>query len=169
MFCFGSSGSSRIRRESLALPIRKTGGALSRFTIDSRVCYVALANLSNANYMELAGKVIKLLPEVSGQGKNGTWRKREFVLETDGQYPKKVCIAQWGDRIDQNAVQEGQKVVASIDVESREYNNRWYTEVKAWKVSPAADGGSEGGFDIPPPAESDFDTHSQDPTDDLPF
>ncbi len=51
--------------------------------------------------MEISGNVISILPEVTGQGKNGTWRKQEFILETDGQYPKKVCIAMWGDKIDQ--------------------------------------------------------------------
>ncbi|MGC5198904.1 DUF3127 domain-containing protein, partial [Aphanothece microscopica] len=71
--------------------------------------------------MEIEGTVIAILPEVNGQGKNGTWRKQEFVLETQGQYPKKVCIAMWGDKIDQFGLAVGDAVVASVDVESREY------------------------------------------------
>ena len=85
--------------------------------------------------MELSGKVIQKLPEVGGNSKSGNaWRKQEFILETGGQYPKKVCVSLWGDKIDQFSINAGENVTLSIDVESREYNGRWYTEVKAFKV-----------------------------------
>ena len=43
--------------------------------------------------MQINGKLINLLPLQTGQGKNGNeWKKQEFILETSGQYPKKVCI-----------------------------------------------------------------------------
>jgi len=87
--------------------------------------------------MEISGTVIDILPEVNGQGKNGVWRKQEFIIETPSQYPKKVCISLWGDRIDQAALRKGESVTASIDLESREYNGRWYTEARAWKVEKA--------------------------------
>ncbi|GAB2782606.1 DUF3127 domain-containing protein [Rhabdobacter roseus] len=116
--------------------------------------------------MELTGAVISLLPEVSGQGKNGTWRKQEFVLEIPAQYPRKVCITMWGDKIDQFNLKVGDSVTASIDIESREYNGRWYTEVKAWKVEKAgstpAGASSEPNF---PPVT----TFSEEDSDDLPF
>ena len=122
--------------------------------------------------MELTGTVIALLPEVSGQGKNGTWRKQEFILEIPSQYPKKVCISLWGDKIDQAGLQINDAVTASIDIESREYNNRWYTEVKAWKVDKA--GAANGGGNsynsgssnstLPP-----VTTFTEDESDDLPF
>lgn len=120
--------------------------------------------------MELTGTVIALLPEVSGQGKNGTWRKQEFILEIPSQYPKKVCIALWGDKIDQAGLQVNDSVTASIDVESREYNSRWYTEVKAWKVDKAGSAGgssatsNQGAGAFPP-----VTTFSEDSSDDLPF
>lgn len=95
--------------------------------------------------MELTGTVIALLPEVTGQGKNGMWRKQEFILEIPSQYPKKVCISLWGDKIDQAGLKVNDAVTASIDVESREYNSRWYTEVKAWKVDKAGAGNGGGG------------------------
>ena len=41
----------------------------------------------------------------------------------------------WGDKIDQFAIKQGESLVVSVDLESREYNGRWYTDVKAWKVS----------------------------------
>ena len=118
--------------------------------------------------MELTGTVIALLPEVTGQGKNGTWRKQEFILEIPSQYPKKVCISLWGDKIDQAGLQVNDSVTASIDVESREYNSRWYTEVKAWKVDKAGGSNSapsnQGNSSLPP-----VTTFSEDESDDLPF
>ena len=87
--------------------------------------------------MELNGKIIELLPEKSGESAKGPWRKQEYILETDGQYPKKVCFMAWSDKIDEFAIKEGENLVVSIDLESREYNGRWYTDVKAWKVTRA--------------------------------
>ena len=85
--------------------------------------------------MEISGKIIELLDIKSGQSANGEWRKQEYVLETEAQYPKKVCFMAWGDKSDQFNIQQGETVEVSIDLESREYNGRWYTDVKAWKVS----------------------------------
>ncbi|MFY9209559.1 MAG: DUF3127 domain-containing protein [Aestuariivita sp.] len=85
--------------------------------------------------MEVSGKIIDILPEKSGQSANGTWRKQEYILETGGQYPKKVCFMAWGDKIDQFEIKQGDNVTVSVDLESREFNGRWYTDVKAWKVS----------------------------------
>jgi hypothetical protein len=84
--------------------------------------------------MQIEGIVVQLLPEVTGEGKNGTWRKQEFILETGGKYPKRICIGMWGENIDQFALSQGQVITASIDIESREYKSRWYTDVKAWKI-----------------------------------
>lgn len=85
--------------------------------------------------MDISGKIINQLQEVSGNSKSGnSWRKKEYILETTGQYPKKVCVAVWGDKIDQFSLQVGEQVTLGIDVESREYNGRWYTEVKAYKA-----------------------------------
>ena len=84
--------------------------------------------------MDISGKILQLLPVQTGQGKNGTWKKQDFILETGDQYPKKVCIAVWGDKIDLGSFQPGDLVEVSFDVESREYNGRWYTDVKAWKI-----------------------------------
>ena len=115
--------------------------------------------------MELSGKVIQKLPEVGGNSKSGNaWRKQEFILETGGQYPKKVCVSLWGDKIDQFPIAEGENVTLSIDVESREYNGRWYTEVKAFKVDQS------GGRSSSHSAMPEMDTfHSEGEEDKLPF
>jgi len=85
--------------------------------------------------VEITGKIIEILPEKSGQSANGEWRKQEYVLETETSYPKKICFVVWGDKIEQFNLKKGESVEVSVDLESREYNGRWYTDVKAWKVS----------------------------------
>jgi hypothetical protein len=84
--------------------------------------------------MELSGKIIQVLEKQTGAGKNGTWEKQEYILETQGQYPKKVCFNIWGAKIAQFNIQNGEFVNLGIELESREYNGRWYTDVRAWKV-----------------------------------
>ena len=83
--------------------------------------------------LEIKGKIVELLPLKSGQSANGEWRKQEYVLETDANYPKKICFMAWGDKIDQFNINKGDQVEVSIDLESREYNGRWYTDLKSGK------------------------------------
>ncbi|MBS1950634.1 MAG: hypothetical protein OJF59_000855 [Cytophagales bacterium] len=116
--------------------------------------------------MDINGIVVSLLPLQSGQGKNGTWKKQEFILETPGQYPKKVCLSLWGDKVDENKISIGDNITASINIESREYNGRWYTEVRAWKIRK--EGSSKGNSNEPPPPDDRFVTEPG-TTDDLPF
>ena len=92
--------------------------------------------------LKIEGQVIDVLDEVSGESRNGPWRKQDFILETAGEYPRKVCVTQWGDDIEAFGVGVGDRLTAHINLQSREYNGRWYTDVKAWKVEK--DGGAEG-------------------------
>ena len=105
--------------------------------------------------MEITGKLIQKLPVQSGVSSAGNnWSKAEFVIETIEQYPKKVCANLWGDRaraLDQ--FQEGNLITVSFDLESREFNGRWYTDVKARKVeaaTPAAATGAMCNLNRPP-------------------
>lgn len=124
--------------------------------------------------MQLIAKLIQLQPLQSGMGRNGEWKKQEIIVETDGQYPKKVCVSVWGDKINPAILQIGNILDISFDVESREYNGRWYTDVKAWKVELAGAGAPQQapnyqdapGFPPPPPAEP---ISFGDDKDDLPF
>lgn len=116
--------------------------------------------------MDIKGKVIQLLPLQSGMGKKGQWKKQEFIVETPGQYPKKVCLSIWGDKIDQFGVAVGDQVSVQVDLESREYNGRWYTEARAWKLEKT--GGAPGGS-TPLPTEEPFYSQETGGSDDLPF
>jgi len=94
--------------------------------------------------MQLNAKLIQLLPLQTGTGKNGQWKKQEFIVETEGQFAKKVCVSIWGDKINDSQLQIGNELRIDFDIESREYNGRWYTDVKAWKIELAGSGGGNG-------------------------
>ncbi len=110
--------------------------------------------------MEINGKIVEILEAKSGPSAKGTWRKQEYVLETEDQYPKKICFMVWGDKIDEFGIKQGDNLVVSIDLESREFNGRWYTDVKAWKISR----GDSKADDIPFSGSGDFgSTQSSNP------
>lgn len=102
--------------------------------------------------MEVTGKIIVALPEVGGTSQKGNaWKKREYVLETQETYPRKVFFNFFGDRVDQYPLQVGQMVKISFDIDSREYNGRWYVEVRAWKAEDA-NVAAPAGYGAPAPA-----------------
>lgn len=119
--------------------------------------------------LEISGKIIKILAEQTGTGKFGQWNKQEFVIETDDQYPKKICFSAWGDKADAlKNVFQGDMVKVSFNPESREFNERWYTELRAWKIEKEnSEAGSNALPDeLPPFSEDDIPPEEE---NDLPF
>ncbi|MDR1182529.1 MAG: DUF3127 domain-containing protein [Bacteroidales bacterium] len=111
--------------------------------------------------LDIIGKVQQILPQQSGIGKNGTsWSKREFVIETMEQFPRKVCISVWGDKADSLEQQYpvGTTVKAGINIESREYNGKWYTDVRAWRIDLATEEKAPDSFPPPPDIMAPSDT-----------
>jgi hypothetical protein len=84
--------------------------------------------------MQLTAKLIQLLPLQTGIGKNGEWKKQDIIVETDGQFPKKICVSIWGDKINEIQLLIGNNLIIDFDMESREFNGKWYTDLKAWKL-----------------------------------
>ena len=86
--------------------------------------------------MDVVGKIIQVLPAQEGVGRNGNpWKVQPYVLETLDQYPRKVHFEVFGeDRIKQNPCDVDQLVTVSFDIESREFNGRWYTSIRAWRI-----------------------------------
>lgn len=127
--------------------------------------------------LEITGKVVKVLPEQSGKSsKTGNdWKKGSFIIETESNFPKKVCFTAWGDLTSQvNSLQAGQNVKVSFDVESREFNERWYTDLKAWKIDSAGNTDSserEGSASAARPGSvaEPAPGSSEESSDDLPF
>jgi len=89
--------------------------------------------------MDITGKIIAALESRSGTSKasGNPWKIQEFVLETVGeQYPKKMMFSIFGeDKIQQAAISVGDTVTVSFDINAREFNGRWYNDIRAWKVS----------------------------------
>lgn len=125
--------------------------------------------------MEIIGKIIEILPAQTGKSARGEWKKQEFILEVPAQFPKKLCIANWNDKIDLNGADASKNVKVYFDIESREFNGRWYTDMKAWKMDILDQATSETA--PPPSAENlpagdfpwDNETTPEGGTDDLPF
>lgn len=124
--------------------------------------------------LEISGKIVQKLNLQEGNSARGPWKKQEAVLETFDQYPKKVCISFWGDKVDDlDKYQAGASIKCAINIESREYNGKWYTDVRAWKVDPYQTGGSSDASSTPQDIQTFDDMNSQGfdsgDVDDLPF
>ncbi|MCQ2146108.1 MAG: DUF3127 domain-containing protein [Bacteroidales bacterium] len=88
--------------------------------------------------LEIEGKIKLKLAVQSGQSARGEWAKQDFVLEyMDGNYPADICISVWGqDKVAElNNYQVGDAVKVSFNVRAREYNGRWYNDIRAWKIA----------------------------------
>ena len=122
--------------------------------------------------MEITGKIIAVLPERGGVSKTGNeWKMQEYVLETHEQFPKKLCFNVFGaDKISQFNIQAGDELTVSFDINAREYNGRWYNDIRAWRVERgAAPAPTETPVINAPKVEvPDFSKAANDP-DDLPF
>ncbi|HBB90141.1 MAG: hypothetical protein A2X22_11645 [Bacteroidetes bacterium GWF2_49_14] len=117
--------------------------------------------------MDIKGKIVSILPLASGTSAKGVWKKQEYILQTEEQFPKKICFVVWGEKIDEYALKDGDAVVASVDIESREFNGRWYTDVKAWKVvkdNKGAAAGYDSSVPLPP-----LPPMGEEMAEDLPF
>lgn len=119
--------------------------------------------------MELQAKVTKILPIETGKSKNGNdWSKARVIVETLGQYPKNVELTNF-KRCDEFAkLTIGAVYNFSIDIESREYNGRWYTTITAWSWTAEQ---TEQTFGTQPPVDKPtFDEPTNSPKEDaLPF
>lgn len=118
-----------------------------------------------------------VIPAQEGVSRAGNeWKKQEYVIETEDQFPKKVCFQIFGaDKIAQANVQQGENVRVSFDIESREFNGRWYTNINAWKVERADAWRENTAETVQPsgPVYPQFDDAPESPppapSDDLPF
>jgi hypothetical protein len=86
--------------------------------------------------MEVQGTLKQILPIESGESKSGkTWQKQTIIIETQETYPKLIAV-----EVSEKALSRlqdysiGQTITCSINIESREYNGRWFTAVRAWKI-----------------------------------
>ena len=87
--------------------------------------------------MEFEGKVLEILPPTSGQTARGTWERQVVVFEQPNkQYGKEIAVTFMNKAQDVATLRVGESYIVSFDIESRKYQERWYTDVRAWRVQP---------------------------------
>ena len=134
--------------------------------------------------MEITGKVVRLGTLTEGTSARGPWRKQELIIETEEQYPRTVCLICWTNQIDESQkFAPGQSIKAQIEISSREFNGKWYTDVHVWRFDPVgapaqapmqapAQTVQQPMHQTPPaaaPANDFYPSSDDNSTDDLPF
>lgn len=110
--------------------------------------------------MEITGKLIKVLEETRGESARGPWVRGGFVIETDGDYPRQVAFDCFGeDRVSMvKAINPGVNVTVRFNPESREFNNKWYTNLRCQSIHAMEPGAM-------PPASTGYSYATPTPTE----
>ena len=126
--------------------------------------------------LELEGRIAQKMNVQSGTTARGAWSKQEFIFEyQEGNYPTKVVMHVWGDdKVKElEKYQVNDKVKVSFNLSSREYNGRWYTDVRVWRIEPSQAGApAQPSYAAPMPPAAPMpsaDDMSEPADDDLPF
>ncbi|MBK9290584.1 MAG: DUF3127 domain-containing protein [Bacteroidetes bacterium] len=120
--------------------------------------------------MEITAKFVQLGQRTSGEGRNGTWTKQELIVETLDQYPRKICFVCWGDLADKvREYNQGDLLKLQFSIESREYNGRWYTDVKPFRIDRASEAAPSPAPPSPAAASTNASFDVDPAADDLPF
>jgi hypothetical protein len=134
--------------------------------------------------MDLTGKVIAIMEARGGvSARTGNpWMTHEYVLEIPGQYPRKMVFNIFGeDKIKQFNIQPGEEITVQFDIDAREYNGRWFNDIRAWNIlrgqaagtvpaatsfTPQQDAAPQAATSPFPPAQ---EPAGENTADDLPF
>lgn len=123
--------------------------------------------------MEFEGVVYKIMPVTRGTSARGEWQRQDVVFDYNdgGQFSRKICVTFFNKESDVAKLREGETFLVSVNIESREYNGRWYTDIRAWRLQPkqAEVPGAGPMPDMPPIAEEPSYASAPAQVDDLPF
>ena len=124
--------------------------------------------------MEFEGVVYKILPATQGTSARGEWKKQEVIFEVPQEVSRKICVIFFNKESDVARLREGMTCTVSVNIESREYNGKWYTDVPAWRVQPKQEEAAPQAApmpDMPPFGEEPQYTSTSNvaEVDDLPF
>ncbi|MBR7067316.1 MAG: DUF3127 domain-containing protein [Bacteroidales bacterium] len=126
--------------------------------------------------LEITGSFVSKQEQQKGTSAKGEWVKQDFIVEIqEGQYPRKICLTAFGDNKIRlfDGINIGEQIKVSIDINSREFNGRWYTDISPWRVERvgAAVGatGADSAAIPPPPMDAPTLSAPMDAGDDLPF
>jgi hypothetical protein len=121
--------------------------------------------------LDITGKIVQIMNATNGTSKAGKeWTKQEFVIETQEQYPRKVMMSVMGDKVQElKKFSVGMDIKASLNIESREYNTKWYTDIRAWKIEGMGQQASSSSPQDNFYPDQDPTVASDGASDDLPF
>ena len=120
--------------------------------------------------MEFEGTVYKIMPVTKGTSARGDWQRQDVVFEMqDGAYTRKICVTFFNRPADVARHKEGATYSDSVNIESREYNGRWYTDIRAWRIQPRQAEAPAPMPDMPPLGEEPSYASTPAEVDDLPF
>ena len=120
--------------------------------------------------MEFEGTVYKILPVTKGTSARGEWQRQDVVFEmNEGSFTRKICVTFFNKPEDVARLKEGSTYNVSVNIESREYNGRWYTDIRAWRLQPKQEAAAAPMPDMPPIAEEPSYASAPAQVDDLPF
>ena len=124
--------------------------------------------------MEFEGKVLEILAPVTGQSARGTWERQTVVFEQlNKQYGKELAVTFMNKAQEVANLRVGENYIVSFDIESRNYQGRWYTDVRAWRVQPVQSQAQPPIQDMPPVMEGPQPSYSTGAAagviDDMPF
>ncbi len=119
--------------------------------------------------LEIQGKLTKFLPVQSGEkkDKSGLWKKQSFIVETVEQYNNLYCFEVFGDEKVDNLTKyqkEGDEVKVVFNVNTNEYQGKYYTTLSAWRIEKVSGGGGE----VPRTFPKAEEVNDEEPND-LPF
>lgn len=86
--------------------------------------------------MEIIGIIKKIYPIQEGVNKStgNPWKSMEFLLETEDRYPQSACFQLMNDNCTRFDIKEGDKIKVQFDMKAREWENKAYNTLIAWKV-----------------------------------
>ena len=102
--------------------------------------------------MEFEGVVYKIMPVTRGTSARGEWQRQDVVFDYNdgGQFSRKICVTFFNKESDVAKLREGETFLVSVNIESREYNGRWYTDIRAWRIQPKQAESAAPMPDMPP-------------------
>lgn len=119
--------------------------------------------------MDFEGKVLEILPAVSGQSARGTWERQTVIFEQpQKQFGKEIAVTFMNKAQEVASLRVGETYTVSFDMESRKFNDRWYTDIRAWRVQPLQPAAQPPMESMPPFVEEPMSAGAG-VVDDMPF
>ncbi|MBO5350226.1 MAG: DUF3127 domain-containing protein [Alistipes sp.] len=125
--------------------------------------------------MEFEGTVYRIMPVTKGTSARGDWQRQDVIFDYSdgGNFTRKMCVTFFNRPDDVAKLREGARYQVSVNIDAREYNGRWFTDIRAWRLQPveaAAAPEAPAMPDLPPlTAEPTYAAAPAQEVDDLPF